>query len=59
MRTEAEIKEFIRRTIIEEMNITNIISQSEPVVWVPLFIDTLSTKINDLVLDEIAFRKRI
>ena len=59
MRTEKQIRERIQMAIIEEVQVTNLISQQEPENFIPRFIESLTNTINDIVLDEIMMRKRM
>ena len=58
MRTEKQIKDRIEMAIIEEVQVTNLIAQQEPENYMPRFIENLSSKIHEIVLDEIMMRKR-
>lgn len=55
MRTEDEISERIRLTIIEQINLIN---QKEPENFIPAFIDILTNRITEITLDEIMIRRR-
>lgn len=57
MRTQA-IRERIEQTIIEEINITNLITQGEPENWLPKFVQTLTDRITEIVADEITYKNR-
>lgn len=56
-RSEEQIRERIRLTIIEEIQATNLITQREPENWLPRFIDLLTNRLAELTMDEITFRK--
>lgn len=55
MRTPQEIEDRIRLAIIEEINAVNL---SEPENSIPRFIEILTTKVTEITLDEITFRRR-
>ncbi len=57
MRTPAEIKERIMLLLIEEMNKSPQML-SEPENAVPKFLEDVSNKLAELVLDEISFRRK-
>lgn len=52
------IRERIERAIVEEINITNLIAQNEPEVFIPKFIQELTNRIHELVIDEIVYGRR-
>lgn len=52
------IKERIELVIVEEINVTNLITQGEPENWVPRFITNLTNRISEIVADEFAYRTR-
>lgn len=59
MRQPSQIRERVEAAIIEEIQATNLILQREPENYIPRFIQTLTDKLTELVLDEIQFgRKR-
>lgn len=55
MRTEQQIKDRVQMAIIEEMQSTNF---TEPENTIPKFIENLTHKINEIILDEIMMRRR-
>ena len=52
------IKERIALAIVEEINVTNLIAQNEPEIYVPKFIENLATRLDAMFADEIAFRRK-
>ncbi len=57
MRSPDEIRERILLTLIEEMNkYPHLIAEPEQVV--PKFLETVSNKLSELVLDEISFKRK-
>lgn len=58
MRTPDEIADRVRHTIIEEIQANNLLAQGEPENWIPRYIENLTNRLTELVLDEIAFGKR-
>ena len=59
MRTEEQIRERIMMAIVQEIQFTNGIAQRvEPETYIPRFIENLTNQIHEIVLDEIAIRKR-
>lgn len=58
MRTPEEIADLIRLTIVEEIQVNNLISQGEPENWVPKYIENLTNRLTELVLDEVAFKRK-
>ena len=57
MRTEEQIKSRIQMAVIEEIQLTNLIAQQEPEIYIPKFIENLTNTINEIVLDEIMMRR--
>lgn len=57
-RSPEEIQDRIRSVIIEEIQVTNLIAQREPENYIPRFIENLTNRIQEVVLDEITFRRR-
>lgn len=58
MRTEEDIRIRIEQTIVEEIQATNLITQREPENYLPRFVETLANRLAEVVLDEIAARRR-
>lgn len=58
MRQPSQIRERVEAAIIEEIQATNLIAQREPENYIPRFIQTLTDKLTELVLDEISFGRR-
>lgn len=55
-RSKQSIRERIELAIVEEMNVTNLISQNEPEIYIPRFIQSLTNKLHEIVLDEIHYK---
>ncbi len=59
MRNETEIKERVLALLVEEMNrpeFKNLTIEPENVV--PKFLESVSSKVTELCLDEIAYRRK-
>lgn len=57
MNRAEQIQERIRLAIIEEINVTNLITQGELENWLPRYIETLTNRVTEIVLDEIQYRR--
>lgn len=55
---KAAIRERIEQTIVEEINVTNLIAQNEPEVFIPKFIQTLTDRLHEIVLDELQYGRK-
>lgn len=59
MRTEEELKDRIRHAVIQEIQISNVITNAqEPERYIPVFVENLTRTISEIVLDEIMFRRK-
>jgi len=52
------IRDRIEQVIVEEINVTNLIAQREPEVYLPRFIQMLSTRLDELFQDEMRYGKK-
>lgn len=57
MRTKEKLRERIELAIVEEINVTNIITQGEPEIYIPRFVQTLANKLLEITFDEIHSRR--
>ena len=51
-----DIRSRIELAIVEELNVTNLIAQNEPEIYIPRFIQTLTDRLNELFADELRYR---
>jgi hypothetical protein len=52
------VRERIELAIVEELNVTNLIAQNEPEVFIPRFIQTLTDRLNEIFADELKYRRK-
>lgn len=52
------IRDRIEQAIVTEINVTNLIAQNEPEVFIPRFIQTLTDRLHEIVIDEIVYGKK-
>ena len=52
------IRDRIEQAIVEEINITNMIAQNEPEIYIPRFIQTLADRLDEIFADEIRYRRK-
>lgn len=57
MRSKTALKERIEMLVVEEINVTNLIAQAEPENWVPKFVQNLTNRIHEILLDELRYGK--
>lgn len=57
---EAErLRDRIKALIVQEVQVTNwIAQQTDPIDFVPRFVENLTQEIHELVLDELTYRRR-
>lgn len=55
---KAAIRARIEQTIVQEINATNLISQNEPEVYIPRFVQTLTDRLHELVIDELIYGRK-
>jgi hypothetical protein len=57
VRTDDQIADRIRATIIEEIQAKRLLTQGEPENYLPRFIEVLTERLTELTLDELHFRR--